>query len=243
MRVSRVYSPSIPAPGNRYALPPDASRHLGKVLRARSGQTVLCFDGSGNEYVCTITDIDSKQVWVNVESVSKAVNESPLAIQLALAITRGDRMDFAIQKSVELGVVEFLPFFSERCEVKLRGDKISKRTAHWQAVALSACEQSGRAVVPNVRAPQSLADILAIEHPVRLVLDPTASRPLSALPDIASEVLVAIGPEGGFSDDEIKRMTQSGFLPVQVGPRVLRAETAAVAAAAALQALYGDLGR
>ena len=123
------------------------------------------------------------------------------------------------------------------------GDKISKRTAHWQAVALSACEQSGRAVVPNVRTPQSLSNILAIEHPVRLVLDPSAGRTLSTLSGITDEVFVAIGPEGGFSDDEIKQMTQCGFLPVQMGPRVLRAETAAVAAAAALQALHGDLGR
>lgn len=243
MRIARVFAPSVSSPGTRYALPPDASRHLGKVLRARVGQSLVCFDGTGREYTCTITDIDRKQVWVQVESVTETSNESPLSIKLALAITRGDRMDFAIQKSVELGVVEILPFFSERCEVKLQGDKASKRTAHWQAVALSACEQSGRAVVPQVLAPQALADLVTTEHAMRLVLDPTSEQTLSALPITGNEVLVAIGPEGGFSNEEVDLMTGHGFDSVRLGPRVLRAETAAIVATAALQTLHGDLGR
>lgn len=242
MRLHRIFTPDHLATGATVELDERAARHLGRVLRVRSGDTVTLFNGDGHDYRSTVVKATKQAVSARVDETVPVKSESPLRIQLAQGIARGERMDFALQKAVELGVAEIQPLFCRRTEVKLSGARLAKRLDHWRGVIISACEQSGRAVLPRLLEPARLASWL--EEPptgARLVLRPEAR---ATLPGLAprDRICLLIGPEGGLADPEIAAAENAGFTPVRLGPRVLRTETAGLAALAALQTLWGDLG-
>ncbi len=223
------------------ALCEDAANHAGKVLRMQAGEALELFNGDGNNYAAVIIEVGKKQLVVDIQSSSENPIESPLKLHLGQGISRGDRMDFAIQKAVELGVSEITPLFTERCGVKLDADRLEKKREQWQKIVISACEQSGRSVVPPVHMPVTLEKWLAqADNCLKLTLDPWTSATIKQLSP-TDRLRLVIGPEGGFSDREVAATTLAGFQPVRLGPRVLRTETAALTAIAALQLQLGDL--
>lgn len=241
MRTVRIYHSGPLQTGDNLFLDDDAANHVGRVLRMQVGQLLQLFNGDGHNYAATITDITKKQVQVLITEAVPNPVESPLRIHLGQGISRGDRMDFAIQKAVELGVNEITPLFTERCGVKLDGERLSKRNEQWQKIAISACEQSGRSVVPTVHPAISLAAWLT--QPTKelaLTLDPRASATIKTLTP-ALAIRLVIGPEGGFTDHEVAITASAGFNGIQLGPRILRTETAALTAISALQLQFGDL--
>lgn len=241
MRIPRIYHSSAIASGQELALDEEAANHVGRVLRMPTGAGLILFNGDGFNYPAVICSSDKKRVSVKVTSAEPNPVESPLRIHLGQGISRGDRMDFAIQKAVELGVTEITPLFTERCGVKLDGERLSKRNEQWQKMAISACEQSGRSVVPVVHPAISLTLWLAQQtKELKLTLHPRAADTIKTLQP-ALEVRLVIGPEGGFSDQEMAMTAEAGFNGIQLGPRVLRTETAALTAISALQLQFGDL--
>ncbi len=241
MRIPRIYSPQTFTLNTPMPLDDDAANHVGRVLRMQPGQQLQLFNGDGNNYSATITDVSKKQVTITISDAVNNQVESPLNIHLGQAISRGDRMDFAIQKAVELGVTDITPLFTVRCGVKLDGDRLTKRNEQWQKIAISACEQSGRSVVPRVHPAISLELWLAqATNSLQLTLDPRASATIKTL-TASQHIRLVIGPEGGFTDDEVAATSQAGFTGIQLGPRILRTETAALTAISALQLQFGDL--
>jgi 16S rRNA (uracil1498-N3)-methyltransferase len=241
MRIPRIYQPGALAPQQLLQLVDDAANHVGRVLRMAPGDALILFNGDGHDYPAVITDSGKKTVTVQINAKIENNVESPLKIHLGQGISRGDRMDFAIQKAVELGVTEITPLFTERCGVKLDAERLQKRTEQWQKIAISACEQSGRSRVPTVHPAQNLDKWLGQPtEELRLTLDPWAKDTIKTLTPVTALRLV-IGPEGGFSDREVQLTTNAGFVAVQLGPRVLRTETAALTAISALQLQMGDL--
>jgi 16S rRNA (uracil1498-N3)-methyltransferase len=239
---SRFYCPLRLGPGQTLDLPPDAAHHAAKVLRMEAGHEVTLFNGEGGEYAATITHIGKNGVTVKTGAFREHEVESLLNVTLAQAISSGDKMDYTLQKAVELGVTHIQPLFSERCVVKLTGDRAEKRVRHWQQVVISACEQCGRNRVPEVAPSQPLIPWLGSLPPdaQHLMLAPGAQHSLSELPAPTAPVTLLIGPEGGLSPNEIRAAESRGFTPVRLGPRVLRTETAALVALAAMQTLWGD---
>lgn len=241
MRTIRIYTTASCQPEQIYALEDDAANHVGRVLRMQSGQELTLFNGDGYDYPAIITEAGKKQVLVNVLSQQPNPVESPLQIHLGQGISRGDRMDFAIQKAVELGVTAITPLFTERCGVKLDGERLQKRTEQWQKIAISACEQSGRSIVPMVHPAIPLPHWLAQPtKELKLTLHPRATDTIKTL-NATQHIRLVIGPEGGFTDQEITQTFNAGFTGIQLGPRVLRTETAALTAISALQLQFGDL--
>lgn len=241
MRTIRIYHPAPLQLGQKTVLSDDAANHVGRVLRMQTGQTLTLFNGDGNNYQATLTEITKKQLQVSIDSCQANPVESPLRIHLGQGISRGDRMDFAIQKAVELGVTEITPLFTERCGVKLDAERLAKRNEQWQKIAISACEQSGRSVVPVVHPAITLTQWQAQStKELCLTLDPRASATIKTLTPALSIRLV-IGPEGGFTDQEVNATAAAGFNGIQLGPRILRTETAALTAISALQLQFGDL--
>lgn len=242
MKSPRVYHPDHLQVGRDVTLDPSGSHHLARVLRMKAGDAVVLFDGGGGEYRCVIRGIDRAGVRVRVEAFDDLECESVLQIGLVQAVSAGERMEFTLQKAVELGAAWFQPVVTRRAKVRLTGERADKRVAHWQRVVHAACEQSGRNRVPTVRPLLDFSDWLA--EPVaaahRLVLQPGAERALSACGPLAGSVELLAGCESGLTDDELELAQGFGFVPVRLGPRVLRTETAALAALAALQALWGD---
>jgi len=242
MTTPRFYHPTLPLHGRRADLPPDAAHHAAKVLRLQGGDPIVLFDGTGGEYPAIITRITKQGVTAEIGSRQERGCESPLDVTLAQAISSGDKMDYTLQKAVELGITHIQPIASERSVVKLSGERAEKRVLHWQQVVISACEQCGRNHVPQVAPIITLTDwlgTLATEG-IRLTLAPDAPVSLSQLPPPAAPITLLIGPEGGLSPSEIKAAASCGFIPVRLGPRVLRTETAALAVLAAIQILWGD---
>lgn len=249
MRIPRFYFPDPLALGARVALPPDAAHHAVRVLRLGENDLVRLFNGDGCEYRARIVRLGKQGVVVLIESGAPLSCESPLNVLLVQGISSGERMDYTLQKSVELGVGAIQPIQAERSVVKLSGERMQKRMQHWQSVVASACEQSGRNVVPEVRPVSGLMDWLAAVSgergegkgaALRIHLAPDAELSLRDLQKTDGQVVLAAGPEGGFSDNEHAALQQQGFVAVRLGPRVLRTETAALAALAALQILWGD---
>lgn len=223
------------------ALCDDAANHAGKVLRMQAGEALELFNGDGYNYAAVIIEVGKKQLVVDIQSSTENPIESPLKLHLGQGISRGDRMDFAIQKAVELGVSEITPLFTERCGVKLDAERLEKKREQWQKIVISACEQSGRSVVPPVHPPVTLEKWLGqADNCLKLTLDPWTSATIKQLTP-TDRLRLVIGPEGGFSDREVAATTLAGFQPVRLGPRVLRTETAALTAIAALQLQLGDL--
>ena len=244
MRVTRCPIDLALHSGQTLALPEETANHLVRVMRLREGDTCVLFNGDGHDYSATLTVAGKREVQVRIDAVDRVDNESPLAITLLQGIARGEKMDLILQKATELGVAQILPVDSERSEVKLSGERLHKRLAHWQGVVVAACEQSGRARVPEVAAPQPLIAAAAAlpDDALRLLLDPQGAHALSTLQAPASQrVVIAIGPEGGWSPRDRQALEAAGFQGLRLGPRVLRTETAGLAAIAALQARLGDL--
>ncbi|ONM43408.1 16S rRNA (uracil(1498)-N(3))-methyltransferase [Halopseudomonas pachastrellae] len=240
MRVSRFYL-DRPLSAGEVILDGDVAHYIGRVLRLAPGAPVQIFNGSGQEWPGEVSAVSKRDVTITLQQPVAGTPESPLHTHLGQALSRGERMDWAIQKAVELGVSEITPLFTERCEVKLQGERADKRQAHWQQIAVSACEQCGRSSVPVIHPPMALHDWLsALQVDVRLVLHHRTEQDLQSLPAPESAALL-IGPEGGLSAGEIAQAEQAGFHAARFGPRVLRTETAPVVALTMLQHLWGDV--
>ncbi|MDN5781380.1 MAG: 16S rRNA (uracil(1498)-N(3))-methyltransferase [Luteimonas sp.] len=226
------------------ALPENAAAHLLRVLRLGVGDGCVLFNGDGHDYTARIVAADKRSGEVEVIAVRAVASESPLRIVLVQGVARGEKMDWIVQKATELGVAGFVPVNSERSEVRLEGERAAKRLAHWRSVVVAACEQSGRATVPGFAPPRSLAAALPDlpQACMRLILDPEAGNGIATLSDPGGRpVVVAIGPEGGWSQRDHTILADAGFDGVRLGPRILRTETAGIAAIVALQSKFGDL--
>ncbi|MGQ4877962.1 16S rRNA (uracil(1498)-N(3))-methyltransferase [Billgrantia sp. LNSP4103-1] len=242
MSVPRIHVAADFTVGGDVVLPEGPARHVARVLRLGEGASLRLFDGAGLEARAVLVEAGRKRVVARIEAVETGRNESPLTVHLGQAISKGDRMDYAIQKAVELGVAAITPLYTEHGDVRLKGEREEKKLAHWQAVVASACEQCGRAVVPVVHPPVALAAWLHERgEALRLVLHPATQGALERTA-VPGSVALLIGPEGGFSDTEVEAATASGFAPLSLGPRILRTETAPVVALSLLQYRYGDLG-
>ncbi len=243
MSISRIYQASPLNKDQSIVLSDEASHHLARVLRAKVGEKIILFNGEGGEYDAVITAIDKKSVTAKMGEHRARDRESSLQLQLAQGISRGEKMDFTIQKAVELGVHKIFPLFTERCNVKLDDERKQKRLQHWNSIIISACEQSGRNTIPNILPAQNFSQWLAtVKADHCFILSPKSQHKLKevSLKSNATVVLL-IGPEGGLSDTELNLAIQKGFIPLSLGPRVLRTETAAIAALTALQCSYGDM--
>ena len=243
MNTPRFYLDQTLAPGARFSLPPGPARHAARALRLGVDDAITLFNGRGGEYAARIERIHKDEVAVAITGFADVERESTLRVMLAQGISSGERMDYTLQKAVELGVAAIQPISAKRSVVKLAGERADRRVAHWQGVVASACEQCGRNRVPAVAAPLTLASWLGQRPGGRMLfLSPQAEArlaDLSAPVPTAMDCLVA-GPEGGFEADEIAALEAAGAIPVRLGPRVLRTETAALAALAAMQTLWGD---
>lgn len=246
MRIPRGYHDGELAPGAEVVLDDTLASHLTRVLRLRAGDAVQLFDGRGHEVRAVLAVLERKRTTARVEGEIAPVAESPLRLTLAQGICRGEKMDLVLQKATELGAHAILPLMTERTEVRLDAEREAKRMAHWRQVIASACEQCGRATLPQLAAPLGLPQWLAAlrdgDDPadMKLILDPGGATDLRSLAPGGSLTL-AVGPEGGFSEAEVALMQRAGFLGLRLGPRILRTETAGLAAIAALQARFGDL--
>jgi len=235
----RLFTPLDLPLGSEIRLPDRAAHHLA-VLRLARGEAITLFDGRGGEFAAELTQVSSRDSRARVLSRLALERESPLSISLAQCVSGGDRMDTALQKSTELGVTKIVPVLSERSVVKLSGERAEKRLAHWRSVVIAACEQCGRNRVPEVSDITDISDFLARAQPgLRLLLAPDASSSLKQL-DAPREVALLVGPEGGLTAQERGDAERAGFVPIRFGPRVLRTETAPLAAIAAMQTLWGD---
>ncbi|POP46206.1 16S rRNA (uracil(1498)-N(3))-methyltransferase [Superficieibacter electus] len=243
MRKPRIYHPSLLTVGQDVALCDDAANHVGRVLRMTTGQPVQLFDGSNQVFDAEITRADKKSVIVNVQHGETDDRESPLHIHLGQVMSRGEKMEFTIQKSIELGVSLITPLFSERCGVKLDAERLNKKIQQWQKIAIAACEQCGRNRIPEIRPAMDLEAWCAeADAGLKLNLHPRASASINTLPLPVERVRLLIGPEGGLSADEIAMTARYQFTDILLGPRVLRTETTALTAITALQVRFGDLG-
>lgn len=242
MRNPRIYLNQSLAVDTNIQLSDEAFGHVVRVLRLNQGDAITLFDGSGYDFQAQLTEVSKKKAFAQITSKQAITNESPLDIHLGQGISRGDRMDFTLQKSVELGVNSITPLFTERCGVKLNGERLAKKVEQWQKIVISACEQSGRSTVPEVKTPLLLNDWLNEESKaLKLNLHPRAEHSIMTLPVETNQVRLLIGPEGGLSDEEINSAQAAKFTDVLLGPRVLRTETAALTAITALQCRFGDL--
>ena len=250
MRLTRVFVDAALSSGDVFELPAVAAAHLTKVLRARSGDELILFTGDGREFAGVIERIRGARVSVAVGGGLRVDRESPLAVTLVQCVPRGDRMDLIVQKATELGVARIVPVLSQRSVVRLDSCQAESKAAHWRAVAVNACEQCGRNRLPVIEAPCQLIRYLGDSsarsgvpgeaNGPRLLFEPDLGSSGDALA-VRAAVEIAIGPEGGFTAEEIEAFRVSGFRTVRLGPRVLRTETAALAAIAWLQSRFGDL--
>ena len=243
MRIPRVYSPQTMAIGDCIELEAGAARHLTSALRMTSGQLITLFNGQGGEYAAELVEAKKGKATVRITHFDQADRESSLSIHLVIGISRGERMDWIMQKATELGVSEITPLFTERCEVKLSGDLLDKKVGHWQQVAISACEQSQRNRVPQINKPLKLDQWQThCDSSLKLVLHHRTESRLADMPQPSGQIALLVGPEGGLSEREIEQAIAQDFQALALGPRVLRTETAPLAAISILQSLWGDMG-
>ncbi len=240
MRIPRVYTPSPLTPNISLTLDDKTAHYLGKVLRMKAGRELILFNGQGGEYPTTLLDISKKEATVALGDKVNVDRESPLYSHLAIGLSRGERWDFVLQKATELGVTEITPLLTERGEVKLTAERLEKKFQHWQGIIISACEQCQRNKLPILHAPTQYDTFIAQGHSgTGLVLHHRSEKTLQSFsPDNACTLLV--GPEGGLTENEIDLAHRSGFESLTLGPRVLRTETAPLAALTALQLYWGD---
>ena len=243
MRLTRVYVEAALASGRECLVGGSAANHMVRVLRLGVGAAVTLFDGAGGEYAARIESLQKDAVLIDVGAHAATERESPLAVTLAQGISRGERMDWVIQKATELGVRRIVPLIMHRSVVRLDARQAQKKSQHWRAIAVAACEQCGRNRLPELAAALDLQEYLGAEPPadvMRLLLSPAGTLRIGAIKPI-EKIILLIGPEGGLAPEEGAAAIAQGFVPVQLGPRILRTETAAIAALAALQHAFGDL--
>ena len=240
MRISRIYTEQALNQESQIKLDGQQAHYLSKVLRLKANAELILFNGDGHEYKSLITKIDKHSITLEIQSASLANSESPLHSILGLGLSRGERMDIAIQKSTELGVTEIVPLFTEFSEVRLQGDRLQKKLMHWQQIAISACEQSGRNQPPKVHSPLTFSNwCSALDCELKIIFEPGTDQRLPREEKI-TQVALLVGPEGGFSKQELDIAANNGFKAVGLGPRILRTETAPIAALTSLQLLWGD---
>lgn len=238
--IPRIFTVEPLALQQAVELDAQASTHLIRVLRMQEGDQVRLFNGDGNEYLASITNAGKKAAQLVVNEISCEDPKVSLPLHLGQVISKGDRMDFTIQKATELGITEITPLWSERCDVKLKGERLEKKLDHWRKVAISACEQCGRNQVPIIHPPKHAHEWAATtESDIKLVLHTRDQKALSDL-QTPNSIALLVGPEGGFTDQEVDVCIQHGFTGLTLGPRILRTETAALAALSLLQYLWGD---
>jgi 16S rRNA (uracil1498-N3)-methyltransferase len=241
MRLVRVFVEGPLREGDRLTLPAAPSHHLISVLRVRSGQPLVVFNGEGRDYSAEVLTATRRGVAAEIGPAGDAEPPLALRVHLGLGISKGERMDFALQKAVELGVARITPLFTDRSVVRLEGERLLRRRGHWEGVVVAACEQSGRRRLPELALAVSLDDWLGEDHAYPILLHHHGRMPLTFIPSPDGSLTLLVGPEGGLGDAERGRAQQVGFTEARLGPRVLRTETAPLAALAVVQALWGDL--
>ncbi|MAW32881.1 MAG: 16S rRNA (uracil(1498)-N(3))-methyltransferase [Proteobacteria bacterium] len=246
-KLHRFFCPNINGATNLIFLSPKASHHAQNVLRLKENSELIIFDGLGNQFKACIESLGKKLVEIRLITTIDKNRESPLNITIGQALTRMDKMDFTIQKTVELGVSKIIPLFTQKSNIKLSDNKFNKKMEHWHNLACAACEQCGRSVVPSISKPINIKEWLNnldnsnTSEKVRLILDPTAKKTISSLPISQKNIILLVGPESGFTETEIAIAIDKGFFPANLGPRILRAETAGIAAMSIIQSVWGDL--
>ena len=244
MRLIRVHVAEPLAAGRRHTIEGDAANHIARVLRLEPGDALVLFDGRGGEHAARIEELKRGAVIVEVGERSDMGRESPLSLTLAQGVSRGERMDWVMQKATEMGVTRIVPVLTERTVVKLDAKQSQRKLQHWQGIATAACEQSGRTCMPEIAPPVGLHDFLRQDRETRgarLLLSPAGALRIGDLKKPDGGMTVLIGPEGGLAEPEQRAALAAGFVAVRLGPRVLRTETAAVAALTLLQHQFGDL--
>ncbi len=241
MRISRLYTSTELNAGKQIELDDENAHYVRTVLRLKKDAEIILFNGSGGEYLGSIIEVSRRAVVIDIKQWNNRSVESTLSVQLGLGISRGDRMDFSVQKVVELGVNVITPLITERCQVQFKGEKKSQRWVHWQKIVQHATEQSGRTQLPDLLEIDSLSTWVIQQQGLKVFLDPYAEHSLADL-ERPTQVTLLVGPEGGFSDAERTLAKAAGFIPVRMGARILRTETAALAALSAVQMLWGDFG-
>jgi 16S rRNA (uracil1498-N3)-methyltransferase len=243
MRLSRIYHPAPLAKDGQITLTGHAANHVSRVLRLGEGAKLTLFNGDGGDYAATIQSIGRRDVTLAVHEFQPVERESPLDITLLQGICRGQRMDWLLQKCTELGVARIQPVLSDRVVVKLSGERAEKKLEHWRGVVIGACEQSGRAKLPQISAPESLQTAITClpEDTARLVMDPAGTDRLSPSIGRSRAVIILTGPEGGLTNGERQAAIKAGFKSLRIGPRILRTETAPIVMISILQYLFGDL--
>lgn len=242
MRIPRIYHPEALQANSRLTLDANAARHVGRVLRLGAGDELTLFDGRGGEYPARITESGKRELWVECGAQRNIECESPLQVTLVQGVSKGDRMDYTIQKAVELGVHQIVPIDTERSVVDLKGERAQKKMEHWRGVIISACEQCGRNTLPELSPLTSLHKWLEQPpHGLGLLLDHRSQHSVSGLQLDGGGCTLLVGPEGGLSENERNTAIAAGYCGIRLGPRVLRTETAALTALAAIQSRWGDL--
>jgi 16S rRNA (uracil1498-N3)-methyltransferase len=243
MRIPRIYVDQPLHPGIGVLLPEQSGEHLARVLRLERGHPLIVFNGDGREYDAELSSIAKRVVTAEIKNGRDVDREAPLKLTLAQGIARGEKMDWILQKATELGVTRIVPLVTERTEVKLDEERTPRRMAHWTSVIIGACEQSGRTYLPELEPPQRIDRWLSAlddTSQARLALMPGGETSLRDIPKIANGAILVVGPEGGLSDNDAGLLKQCNFFGLRLGPRVLRTETAGLAAIAAIQTIAGD---
>ena len=245
MRNPRLFTDQPLTPGDQVVLKGNVAQHLGRVLRARSGDHIALFNGDGQEFAAQVLTVSKGEVSVEVGAAATPQTESPVYTTLGLCLSKGDRFDWAIQKATELGVGAIAPLHSERVDFSIPPDRMEKRIAHWQQIAISACEQCGRVKVPSITQPQSLMswveNVSAEQKWVLHCADDTGASAPAVTEGAPQDAALLIGPEGGLTDQEFAAASAEGFELLQLGPRVLRTETAPAAALSVLSVFWGEM--
>jgi len=246
MRIPRIYTDLSLCCDSSLVLDGNAARHLSSALRMKIGQEITLFNGQGGEYAAELTEVGKNKVSAKVIEYRDIDRESALKVHLAIGVSRGERMDLIVQKATELGATEITPLFTERTEVKLNGERLEKKVRHWQQIAISACEQCQRNQVPRINSPVTLDQWLSLsdqntDEILKFVLHHRTEKRLSEHQAVNS-ICLLVGPEGGLGEREIAAAIEKGFQPLALGPRVLRTETAPLAAISIMQSLWGDMG-
>jgi 16S rRNA (uracil1498-N3)-methyltransferase len=243
MRLTRIHVEGPLAEGAELELPAPGAYHVARVLRLRPGAPLVVFDGSGGDWQAEVIAVDGGTVVVRLDARLAGTRESPLEIALVQGLSRSDRMDWALQKAVELGVATIAPVLTARSVVRLDDAQARRKLGHWRGIVIAACEQCGRSKVPVVLAPRPLREHFSqtARASTRLVLAPGSAASLAGIANVARRAELLVGPEGGLDEEEIAAAERAGYLPVRVGPRTLRTETASIVALTILQALWGDL--
>ncbi len=245
MRNPRLFTDQPLTPGNQVVLKDNVAQHLGRVLRARTGDNIALFNGDGQEFAATVLTVSKREVSVDIGEAATPQTESPVYTTLGLCLSKGDRLDWAIQKATELGVGAIAPLYSERVDFSIPQDRMEKRIAHWQQIAINACEQCGRVKVPSITPPQSLLswvdNVSAEQKWVLHCADDTSASASAVTHGAPRDAALLIGPEGGLTDQELAAASAEGFQLLQLGPRVLRTETAPAAALSVLSVFWGEM--